>query len=103
MNYDPNINYGVHTVRATLMQWDYVGHIAFQIDGNCKGATLLDPDFIINTDEDDINRYVENDCNFAIDGQLFSALLTNDKGHELEIQGYEDEISDMIVKMENVP
>ena len=25
--YDPNICFGRHTIRITLMQWDYVGHM----------------------------------------------------------------------------
>ena len=40
-SYDPNFH-GVHTIRVTFMQWDYTGHVSFEIGGNCKGAELLD-------------------------------------------------------------
>lgn len=39
--YDPNFQ-GVHVIRVTFMQWDYIGHVAFEIGGNCKGAELMD-------------------------------------------------------------
>ena len=44
-SYDPNF-YGVHTIRVTFMQWDYTGHVSFEIGGNCKGAELLDFTFL---------------------------------------------------------
>ena len=33
-SYDPNFH-GVHTIRVTFMQWDYTGHVSFEIGGNC--------------------------------------------------------------------
>lgn len=30
--YDPNFQ-GVHVIRVTFMQWDYIGHVAFEIAG----------------------------------------------------------------------
>ena len=27
-SYDPNFH-GVHTIRVTFMQWDYIGHVSF--------------------------------------------------------------------------
>lgn len=47
-SYDPNFR-GVHTIRVTFMQWDYTGHVSFEIGGNCKGAELLDFTFILKT------------------------------------------------------
>lgn len=44
-SYDPNFR-GVHTIRVTFMQWDYTGHVSFEIGGNCKGAELLDFTFL---------------------------------------------------------
>ena len=44
-SYDPNFQ-GVHTIRVTFMQWDYIGHVAFEIGGNCKGAELMDFTFL---------------------------------------------------------
>ena len=31
-SYDPNFH-GVHVIRVTFMQWDYIGHVAFEIAG----------------------------------------------------------------------
>ena len=31
----------VHTVRVTLMQEDYIGHVAYEVYGNCTGADVL--------------------------------------------------------------
>ena len=59
--YDPNFR-GVHVVRATFMAWDYVGHVAWPIGGNCRGAAMLDTDFLECDTQEDIDRYVENDC-----------------------------------------
>ena len=39
--YDPNFQ-GIHVIRVTFMQWNYVGHVSFRIGGNCKGAEVLD-------------------------------------------------------------
>lgn len=44
-SYDPNFH-GVHTIRVTFMQWDYTGHVSFEIGGNCKGAELMDFTFL---------------------------------------------------------
>lgn len=35
-NYDPNIREGKHVLKATLQQWDYVGHVVYEMGGNCK-------------------------------------------------------------------
>ena len=59
--YDPNMCNAIHTVRITLMQEDYVGHISRKIKGDCKGADLLEADCFEYDDQDDIDRYVENE------------------------------------------
>lgn len=102
MIYDPNVDYGVHTIRVTFMQLDYIGHIAFEIDGDCKGAALLNSDFLIDLDEENIERFVENDCDFAIDDQIFSVNLKNGNGDILAIKDCEEEIDSMIVGLEIV-
>ena len=65
-SYDPNFH-GVHTIRVTFMQWDYTGHVSFEIGGNCKGAELLDFTFLECDNQEDIDRYSENDCQFSYD------------------------------------
>jgi len=67
--YDPNFR-GVHVVRTTFMAWDYVGHVAWPIGGNCRGAAMLDTDFLECDTQEDIDRYVENDCQFSLSGML---------------------------------
>ena len=71
--YDPNFR-GVHVVRATFMAWDYVGHVAWPIGGNCRGAAMLDTDFLECDTQEDIDRYVENDCQFSFDEYAVFAL-----------------------------
>ena len=64
--YDPNICFGRHTIRITLMQWDYVGHVAVEVNGNCKGAILLDPCYIVEADEDEIEDFVDEIENLIV-------------------------------------
>lgn len=100
-NYDPNFH-GTHIVRVTLMQWDYVGHIALKIGGNCKGASLLEADFLDCNTQEDIENYAENDCGFVFDEDvgIFTAELKNKNGDMLEVEGDSEEIKDMIVSVE---
>ena len=101
--YDPNFE-GVHTIRVTLMQWEYVGHIAFKIGGNWKGASLLYYSFLDCDTQEDIARYTENDCQFAYNEKygIYRAVLKNADGGELVVDGDAKEISDMIVGIEIV-
>lgn len=75
-SYDPNFR-GVHTIRVTFMQWDYTGHVSFEIGGNCKGAELLDFTFLECDNQEDIDRYSENDCQFSYDeeNEVYTAVL----------------------------
>lgn len=75
-SYDPNFH-GVHTIRVTFMQWDYIGHVSFGIGGNCKGAELLDFTFLECDNQEDIDRYSENDCQFSYDeeNEVYTAVL----------------------------
>ena len=41
----------VHTVRVTLMQEDHIGHVAYDVYGNCTGADVLDVDYFLETAE----------------------------------------------------
>lgn len=61
--YDPNMCNAIHTVRITLMQGDYVGHISRKIKGDCKGADLLEADCFEYGHWDDIgNDVVCSEC-----------------------------------------
>jgi len=102
-NYDPNMaRSAVHTVRVTFMMWGYAGHIAYEIGGNCRGADLLDCNFLESDNADDIGRYVENDCNFAFheDEEQLTATLTAPDGNTLDVEGDEEEFKDTIVSIE---
>ena len=101
-NYNLNIGMATHTIRATLMCNDYIGHIAYKVSGNCKGIDVIIPNLDI-FDENDINKFVENDCEFKLHyGNYFTVVLTNSKGDKCEIEGDEDEIYEMIVALEIV-
>ncbi|MDU6990035.1 MAG: DUF5406 family protein [Escherichia coli] len=41
-NYDPNIQWGTHTIKVSFQQWDYKGFIVFEKVGNCKGLDILE-------------------------------------------------------------
>ena len=99
--YDPNFS-GVHVVRSTFMAWDYVGHVAWPIGGNCRGAAMLDTDFLECDTQEDIDRYVENDCQFSFDeeSQTYSAILHREDGDTLEYSGDEDEFKSILISME---
>ena len=95
-NYDPNIYRGIHTVRVTIQQWGYVGHIIQKISGNCKGRDVLDFDF----EYEDADN--ENDCDLQFDEEFecFSAVLKNENGDTLEVEGDSSEFNRMIVAVE---
>ena len=104
-NYDPCMDYAVHTVRITLMWYDYTGHIAYNISGNCRGASLLETStFFECWSQDEINKFAENDCELRYDEdyEMFTAVLLNDKGETLEIEADESEMQDMVVAVEFV-
>lgn len=102
MDYDPNIRFGTHTVRVTLQQWDYIGHVVTKIRGNCKGRSILDyaMDF-------DCDSFIESDCSFSISdepdghsGYWFECVLKNSAGDVLQIEDSCDELDNYIVAAE---
>lgn len=99
--YSPK-DYNIHRIRITLMEGDYSGHIAYEHGGNCRGAALLDPNFIYETSQEDIDQYVENDCHFTFheDGEWFSAELKNPAGDTLTVSGSDKDMSERIVSIE---
>lgn len=95
-NYDPNIWKGIHTVRITVQQWGYVGHITEKVHGNCKGRDVLDFDF----ECEDGN--LENDCNLRFDEnyEYFTATLKDEAGNALLVDGDARDFNRMIVAIE---
>lgn len=101
--YDPNFQ-GTHIVQATFMQWDYVGHVAYEMSGNSKGENQLHADFLDLDTQDEIDQYVINDCDFTAhcdeDEYFFSATLRNAEGDELRVEGDAEDFKRMIIKIE---
>lgn len=95
-NYNIDINKGIHRIKVTIQQWDYVGHIFQEIKGTCKGKSILDFDF---ESEDSDN---ENDCNlyYEEDSGYFFAELKNKEGDTLFVEGDAEEFNQMIVAIE---
>ena len=95
-NYDPNIYEGIHTVRITIQQWGYVGHITEKVHGNCKGRDVLDFDF----ECEDGN--LENDCNLRFDEnyEYFTATQKDEAGNTLLVDGDARDFNKMIVAIE---
>ena len=95
-NYDPNIRMGIHTVRITIQQWEYAGHIIEKVHGNCKGIDVMEFDF----ECEDGN--LENDCNLQFDeeSEYFTAELRDKDGNTLLVDGDARDFNKMIVAIE---
>lgn len=95
-NYDPNIYKGIHTVKITLQQWKYKGHIIRRVGGNCKGRDILDFDFEC---EDELP---DNDCQMKYheDYDYFTCVLKDENGKTLKCEGDSQEMNNMIVGIE---
>ena len=95
-NYDPNIRRGVHTVQITLQQWRYIGNITIEVEGSCRGRSILDFDFECEDGE------CKSDCNLRYheEGEYFTATLKDNEGNTLGVSGDSEEFNDMIVKIE---
>ena len=98
--YNPAIGWfgkkSVHTVRVTLMQEDYIGHVAYEVYGNYVGADALDVDYFVETAE----KFTENDCEFEWIEDFFSATLRNESGDKLPVSGMDSDLRRLIVSME---
>lgn len=97
-NYDPNIRWGIHTVKITLQRWGYIGHIIQRMGGNCRGKSILGFDF--GQFEDDFD--LENDCRMKCDEGWFECVLRDEGGELLEIEGAAEDMNELIVGMEIV-
>ncbi|EGO9191821.1 hypothetical protein DUY54_06045 [Enterococcus faecalis] len=101
-NYDPNIFWGLHTIKVSFQQWDYKGYLTFVKGGNCKGLDVL------NIDADDLYdmKFKENPVNFRLlgtdveGGEWFAMTLKNDKKDEMLVEDEWDCLKDYIVGVE---
>ena len=102
-NYNPNIQWGIHTIKLSFQQWDYKGFITFEKGGNCKGLDILE------LDVDDLyeKKFKENPANFRLLGadddgeEWFAMTLKNDK-EELLVEDEWYRLKDYIVGVEIV-
>lgn len=103
--YDPNTYSGTHTVRITFMRYEYIGHIAFEIGGNCKGSNIISSGIdLLEYFDPEIDRLVENDCQFTYneDEDMFSLTLVSPTGDYLCGDFDLDDINNSIVAIEIV-
>jgi len=103
--YDPNTYSGTHTVRITFMQYEYIGHIAFEIGGNCKGSNIISNGIdLLEYFDPETDRLVENDCQFTYneDEDMFSLTLVSPTGDYLCGDFDLDDINNSIVAIEIV-
>ena len=98
--YNPTVGWfgkkSVHTVRVTLMQEDYIGHVAYEVYGNYTGADALDVDYFLEDGE----PYIENDCELAWIEEFYTATLHNESGDKLQVSGMYTDLRRLIVGME---
>ena len=103
-NYNP-YNEGIHTVRITLQDGEYVGHITHEVGGNCHGIDVLDYDFDCVDESDFDGKYASNDCNLQYNEEYdsFNVTLKNDAGDTLLLEDMSShDMNNMIVGIEIV-
>lgn len=98
-----NFRERTHTIRITLQCGEHKGHIAYKMGGNCFGKTLLDWSPECDSQED-VDRYVENDCGFRVDEDMGIYLYTlkDDEGNTCEFESDDRELEENIVAIEIV-
>lgn len=94
---------GTHTIRVTLQDDEYVGHIAYETDGNCKGLSLLGG-YFEEWGQDEIDAFVENDCEFVFeeDGEFYTFALKDEDGNVCVCEADDRDIGDFVVAVEIV-
>lgn len=105
MNYDPNIMFGVHTVKVTLQQWEYKSDMIVLVGGNCKGSSVITT--AMDLSEQGEEGIIENNCHFAVideaddDGNYwFNCILYNADGDDMQVEDELDSLPNYIVGAE---
>lgn len=98
-NYDVNIDFGKAVIEITLQTWQYKGHYRIEMQGNVKGTAILETAF--DTDWLENKDIIWNDCKLNIcenlDGEMiYRAELESEYGNTLEIDGYTEELKEII-------
>lgn len=79
-NYNPNNNFGTHTVMLVFKMWEYEYSDLVRVKGNCKGFTILKSAF---------DNFI---FDFKFEGNGWTTLMFKDtKGDELEVTLYEED------------
>ncbi|HAP3771978.1 TPA: DUF5406 domain-containing protein [Enterococcus faecalis] len=86
-NYDPNIRWGLHTIKVSFQRWDYKGYVTFVKGGNCKGLDILE----LEVDDLYDKKFKENPINFRLlgagdDGEEWFAMTLKNNEDELFIE-----------------
>ena len=96
-NYDPNIRWGVHTVKVTFQEWEYSGFVTFKIKGNPKGLNIL------NRDAEELlqRKLLDNNAELRrLDEDWFSMILTDEQDEELIVEEEIRYLNDYVVAVE---
>ena len=90
-----------HVIRVTIQNKEYVGHISYNIGGNCFGYSVLNNPFETLCDFE-LSNLVENDCNLRYNEEddFYYATLKDEDGNTLDGEFSFEDISNMIVCME---
>ncbi len=105
-NYNLNIDYGKAILEITIQCFEYIGHYRILVQGNVKGARILDEGLILDYLENEDIIY--NDCNLKFiesdnieldDSEGFECTLMNGED-TLELSGLKENLQDYIVKVE---
>lgn len=100
-NYDPNIRMGVHTIRTTIMCFDYVGHIEKEVGGNCRGRAMIESGLDIFEEFEGETKYMRSDCELtALPNEMLRAVLTREDGEQLIVEEHYSEFEAMITGVE---
>lgn len=112
-NYDNHQPYKMktHTIRATLQSGPYKGHIAYKRSGNVYGAEILKYTGLDDMLPEDVEKFVENDCEFRITEEhpdyddvaeyLYTYILKDEEGNTCKFETYEeDDVLNNVVALE---
>lgn len=93
----------VHTIRVTFQLFNYIGHIAYEVSGNCAGLNVIDFETEC-IDLGEIRKYVVNDCKFNLDEErdIFTLELFNSASDTSLLAVNREELRKLVVCVEIV-
>ncbi len=96
--------FGVHRIKITLQNNEYKGSFIYELNGNCKGYSILEFD-ICEYGTDDINRWeIEEGCSIYRNEDLdfLNVILSDEDGNICAYDLAENDFMHMIVGIEIV-